>query len=108
VNNALKEWNRVLKPGGNIFITDYHPDSLGKGGKRTFKKGTKTIAVKSYVYPVALIRKLAGQLGWTERRYMQKDIDETTQSYYLQKNALDLFDKFRGTPLVYAIHFVKK
>lgn len=108
VDTVLKEWNRVLKPGGSIFITDYHPDSLAKGGRRTFNEGNKTIAVRSYVYPVTLLRKLAGQLEWTECRFIQNDIDETTRSYYLQKNALHLFEKFKGTPLVYAIHFVKQ
>ena len=33
---ALQEWNRILKPGGEIIITDYHPVALAKGGKRTF------------------------------------------------------------------------
>ena len=36
IRKAITEWNRVLKPGGDIIITDYHPSALAKGGKRTF------------------------------------------------------------------------
>jgi ubiquinone/menaquinone biosynthesis C-methylase UbiE len=107
IENAVQEWNRVLKPGGHITITDYHPDTLGKGGKRTFKAAGKTIAVKSYVYPLALVRQLAGQLGWKETRFMQREIAEEVKAYYEQQDALHLYETFKGTPLIYGIHFMK-
>jgi ubiquinone/menaquinone biosynthesis C-methylase UbiE len=107
IENAVQEWNRVLKPGGHIIITDYHPDTLAKGGKRTFKAAGKTIAVKSYVYPLAFVRQLAGQLGWKEIRFMQREIDEQVKRYYTQQDALRLYETFKGTPLIYGIHFSK-
>ncbi|HEX2629616.1 MAG TPA: class I SAM-dependent methyltransferase, partial [Chitinophagaceae bacterium] len=37
IETALKEWDRILKSGAHIIITDYHPEALAKGGKRTFR-----------------------------------------------------------------------
>ena len=34
--DAIKEWCRVLKWGGHLIITDYHPAALEKGARRTF------------------------------------------------------------------------
>ncbi len=107
INHAFEEWNRVLKPGGEVFITDYHPDALAKGGQRTFKHDGKLIAVRNYIHPIATIRLLTGQLGWKETRFTEKSIDDSVRGYYEAQNALAVFEKFRGTRIIYGIHLKK-
>ncbi|MBL7730223.1 MAG: methyltransferase domain-containing protein [Chitinophagaceae bacterium] len=104
---ALKEWDRILLPGGNIILTDYHPATLAKGGKRTFRFQGKTIAVKSYVHSVEEIRRQAGQLGWKVVRFTERLIDDNVKKYYEDQNATDVFEKFKGTPVIYGIHLIK-
>lgn len=107
LETALREWNRVLKPGGEIIITDYHPEALAKGGKRTFKLDGKLIAVKNYVHPIEQLKALARQLGWTELRFTERVIDDSVKGYYERQNALSLFESFRDIPIIYGIHFKK-
>lgn len=107
LETALREWNRVLKPGGEIIITDYHPEALAKGGKRTFKQDGKLIAVKNYVHPIGQLKALARQLGWTELRFTERVIDDSVKGYYERQNALSLFESFRDIPIIYGIHFKK-
>jgi len=44
-------WSRILKDKGEIIITDFHPDILASGGKRTFRHQRSSIAVKNFLKP---------------------------------------------------------
>lgn len=104
---ALGEWNRVLKPGGEMIITDYHPSALAKGGQRTFREGKQTIAIRNHVYPVRQVRHIARQLGLVELSVIEKKIDDSMRPYYEKQNALPIFDRFRGVPIIYGLRLKK-
>jgi ubiquinone/menaquinone biosynthesis C-methylase UbiE len=101
--HAITEWNRVLSPGGCIIITDFHPVALAKGGKRTFKHNNKTIAVVNYVHTIESLQSIAGQLQLVVLRLEEKVIGETSKPYYEKQNALDVFEKWKGMPIIYGI-----
>jgi ubiquinone/menaquinone biosynthesis C-methylase UbiE len=61
--DVLREWSRILKPGGEILLTDYHPVALERGSKRTFRHDNKLMAVRNFIHPIASIRQLTTQLG---------------------------------------------
>lgn len=105
---AMQEWERVLKPGGEIIITDYHPAALAKGGKRTFKHNDKVMSIKNYIHPVEKIKELAEQLDLKVLRYEEEKIDETMRHYYEKQNALSVFDTWKGTPIIYGIQLKKE
>jgi ubiquinone/menaquinone biosynthesis C-methylase UbiE len=107
LDEALKEWDRVLKPGGSVIITDYHPAALAKGGKRTFKHKGKTWAVKNYIHPIEKIRQFTRQLGWTEMRFVERVIDDSVKGYYERQNALSLFEEYTDIPIIYGILLIK-
>jgi ubiquinone/menaquinone biosynthesis C-methylase UbiE len=105
---SLKEWNRVLKANGEMIITDYHPVALQNGSKRTFRHNNKTIAVRNFIHSIDEIRRIAGQLSLVEIRFTERMIDEAIKEYYEAQNALHLYEKFKGTPVIYGIHFKKR
>lgn len=107
LENKMIEWNRLLRPGGEVIITDYHPDALQRNARRTFRHNGKTIALESFVYPISQVRSLAGQLGWSELRFAERKIDEAVKPFYEKQNALHLYQKFYGMPLIYGIHLKK-
>lgn len=108
ITDALKEWNNVLKAGGDILLTDYHPENLARGGDRTFVHEGKLIAVKSYVHPIAQIKAIAAELGWEIVSFAERAIDESMKHWYEQKNALHVYDKYKGCPIIYGMHIRKK
>lgn len=107
IKETLQEWDRVVKPGGHIIITDYHPDALAKGGRRTFKHDTETVAITNNVHPVPDIIAMGGQLGWQLLRLEERNIDDTVKHFYEKQQALSLFEAFKGTPIIYGLLLVK-
>ncbi|HXD77427.1 MAG TPA: class I SAM-dependent methyltransferase [Puia sp.] len=101
---ALTEWCRVLKPDGHVIITDYHPTALARGGQRTFREGKRLIAVRNHVYPVARILALARQLGLRPVNVIERRVDESMRPWYERRNAVQVFQRFLGVPIIYGLH----
>ena len=104
---ALTEWNRVLRSGGDMLITDYHPAALAKGGQRTFRDGKKVVAVRNHIYPIAQLLAITRRLGLTEISVIEKKIDDSMRPYYEKQNALPVFQRFLGVPIIYGLHLKK-
>jgi hypothetical protein len=97
----------VLKPGGDMLITDYHPAALAIGGQRTFREGDRLIAVRNQIYPIPQLLDVANRLGLTEVSLIERKVDETMRPWYEQQNALPVYRRFLGVPILYGLHLTK-
>lgn len=104
---ALTEWNRVLKPGGDMLITDYHPAALAKGGQRTFREGDRLIAVRNHVYPISQLLGITRRLGLKKVILTEQKVDDSMRSWYERQNALPVFRRFLGVPIIYGLQLKK-
>jgi ubiquinone/menaquinone biosynthesis C-methylase UbiE len=105
IEAALEAWCRILKYNADIIITDFHPDALAFGGKRTFSHENTQIAVRNFVHPLSLIKKILLRDGFTVVCEEEKKVDETVEHYYSAQNASHVYEKFKGFPVIYGIHF---
>lgn len=105
IEDALQTWCRISKQQANIIITDFHPNALASGGKRTFKHGDKHIAVQNFVHTTDTIKQILLKNGFKVIVHEEIKIDETVKHYYEQQNALHVYEKFKGKPIIYGIHF---
>lgn len=101
---ALKTWCRILKPNGEIIITDFHPKMLAFGGKRTFKYQNQQMSVQNFVHPVRTIKNLLKRNGFMVVAEEEIMIDETVKHYYVSQNALPVYEQYQGFPVIYGIH----
>ena len=107
IADILKEWNRLLKKDGEIFITDFHPEALRKGAKRTFKKNGKTITIKNYIYPVEKLEYMFSTLEFSVINRNEKIVNEDVKEFYVKKNALNIYEEYKNVPMIYSLHLVK-
>jgi len=105
LEQALLAWCRVLKTNSEILITDFHPSSLAIGGKRTFKYGNGHIAVRNFVHTVQFIKDFLSTHHYQLLNEAQLNIDETVKHYYKQQQAMHVYKKFEGMPIIYGLHF---
>jgi ubiquinone/menaquinone biosynthesis C-methylase UbiE len=98
---VFAEWDRVLKPGGDILLTDYHPAALASGADRTFCHDGKTVAIKNFVHPIAEIRELAGRLGWRQIEFCELKVESRHKPFYAARNALSAFKKILNAPILF-------
>ncbi len=56
VPQAMAALARLAAPGARVIITDFHPDALRRGWKRTFRSGADTIELESDPYSIDELR----------------------------------------------------
>ncbi|QKJ29919.1 methyltransferase domain-containing protein [Mucilaginibacter mali] len=108
LENSLLNWCRIVKNNGDILITDFHPQALDMGGQRTFKHNGSHIAVRNFVHQLASIKAIMSLKDWEVVSEQQIIIDETLKHYYESQNALHVYEKFKGMPIIYGLHFKQK
>lgn len=105
IHEALAAWGRIMKARGDIIITDFHPDALAAGGQRTFKHQNKPVAVKNFVHTTAAIKQVLLKENFIVINNLEIKVDEKVQHYYMAQNALHVYEKFKGSPIIYGLHF---
>lgn len=104
---AFTEWNRVLKQGGDVVITDFHPNALATGGKRNFSHNKKSISIKNYIHTIEQVTELAQEQQWQKYNMIEMPIDDSVKHFFEQQHSVEVFERSKGTFIVYGIHFKK-
>ncbi|MDN5289489.1 MAG: Ubiquinone/menaquinone biosynthesis C-methylase UbiE [Mucilaginibacter sp.] len=107
IEEAIQAWSRLLKSDGEIIITDFHPHTLAFGGKRTFKHNNAVLAVHNYVHPIYTIKEVLLKNNFSLLSQEEIKIDESMKPFYTKQNALHVYEKYKGFPVIYGIHLKK-
>lgn len=107
IENAFREWNRILIPGASVILTDYHPQTLAAGGNRTFSHQGKTISIVNHIHPVQKVQQTAARMGFKLITFTEKRIDDQVRHYYKKQQALSVYERFKGLEIIYGMHLKK-
>jgi ubiquinone/menaquinone biosynthesis C-methylase UbiE len=108
IDEAIASWSRILKNNGDLIITDFHPSMLAKGGKRSFSHEGINLSVMNYIHPLDKVGGIFNHYGLTVVKQVEKSVNEEVRPYYEAQNALSVYDRFKGMPIIYGLHLKKQ
>jgi ubiquinone/menaquinone biosynthesis C-methylase UbiE len=103
---AMGEWCRVLRPGGQLLMTDLHP-TVAAGGSRGFRQGAREVRIRHFVHPIESVMRAARRHALEPAGAEDGLVDDSLRPVYAAKNALDRFEATKGHSLVYGLRFRK-
>jgi ubiquinone/menaquinone biosynthesis C-methylase UbiE len=105
---AMQQWCRILKPGAEVLLTDYHPETLALGGDRTFVYQGRCLAIKNYVHPIEKVKQYARENGFEVLTFIERRIDPAVKPYYEKQETLGVYERFKGAGIIYGMHLRKQ
>jgi ubiquinone/menaquinone biosynthesis C-methylase UbiE len=104
---AIVEWARVLPEGGEVLFTDMHPAAAAVS-ETTFVHAGRVIAVEKHLHPVAEVEAALARSGFQVLAREERVIDESVRPHYERAGKGVVFQRLRGTPLLYGMHLRKQ
>jgi ubiquinone/menaquinone biosynthesis C-methylase UbiE len=101
---ALLEWARVLKPGGDLIVTDLHP-SAAEGGDCTFRHHGEVKAIQLFVHSPDSLKLSANRSGFSLLKMVERVVGPSMRGSYEARGARAEFDRMNGRPLLIGLHF---
>lgn len=103
-----REWNRVLKTGGDILLTDFHPVALQRGANRSFMYRDRLIYIKNHVHTLDKIRDLAAKMNWKEVGFIESRIDDRVRHIFERLDVMEAYKDSYNQLVLFGLHFKKE
>jgi malonyl-CoA O-methyltransferase len=98
---AWRELARVVKPGGSLILTDFHPEAAAYGWRRTFRANGQVYEIENHSYT---LNQLTGE-GLALREHRDAVFEEPERELF--ERAGKLFETARHTPAVLAAWWMR-
>ena len=100
METPLAELARIVRPGGRLIVTDFHPDAHRHGWKRTFRNNGRLYEIQQYPYTKERLIECARQSGLVLRELLEPCFEEPERPIFQRAGKPELFEQVRGIPAV--------
>lgn len=105
---AYAELARVCAYGGRVIVTDFHPDAVDAGHRRTFRDDDGVVReIEHHVHTPRAHRRAATRAGLTLVHRFDRAVGETVRGFYERAGRLDAYEQQCGLAVVLALAFVR-
>ncbi|MGA7992586.1 MAG: hypothetical protein WCC53_14195, partial [Thermoanaerobaculia bacterium] len=103
-----RELARVLRPGGRVVLTDFHPDAIRLGHARVFRDASGAAhAVEHVVHDWTEHETAAAAAGLAFEAAASFGVGAEVLPFYERAGKLDRFARDAGMPLLLALRFAR-
>lgn len=110
LHDGVRELSRVLSGPGAMIVSLFHPDGLKRGWNRTFRsaKRGQLYAVKYYGHEPSEYASQFEQCGLEVEEAAEPVIDESLKPFYDRASRPDLYEDFKGLPILLVFRLRKR
>ena len=101
VTETLRSIAALLAPGGRLIVTDFHPDALRKGWKRTYRHNGETVEMESRPYSLDELRAQDLDL----ELLAEPSFEEEDRAFFRSAGRGDLFERACEVAAIYVASF---
>jgi len=101
--DAITVFEQLLalpRRGGRLIISDFHPNAIRNGWKRTFMFGRETLEVESYPYSIEALIQVAESAGYRLEQLLELSFGPKQEQIFVDAGRPDLLARVRNLPAV--------
>jgi malonyl-CoA O-methyltransferase len=102
---AMREFARILAPGGTLLLTDFHPAAAEQGWRRTFRSDGHVYELENHAYTVEQLRNAVADLKLAE--CAEATIGEAERALFDAAGRPELFAAACRTPAVLLTRWIR-
>ena len=107
VGRAYSELARVADAGATIIVSDFHPEAVEAGHRRSFRLGGDLVEIEHYVHRSADHVDAARDAGLVLEEIREAAIGNDVRPFYEDAGRLDSYPGHVGLPVVLSLSFRK-
>lgn len=104
---VYSELGRVTVAGGQVVVTDFHPEAHAAGFRRTFRDGDELLEVEHYPHSLDEHRKAGAAAGLRLAAWADGTIGSSVKCHFKRAGKLARYAEHRGRPVVLGMAFVR-
>jgi malonyl-CoA O-methyltransferase len=105
LDEAVTELARVVKPGGWVIVSDFHPEGDARGWKRAFRSGGHVYEIEHYPYTTERLLETGRNAGLDLQDSHEPVLDEPERRIFQAAGKEALFEEARGVPAVLIVRW---
>lgn len=91
---------QLPRQGGLLILTDFHPEAIRNGWKRTFKHEGESIEVESYPYELGDVLARSEKSGYSLEQLLEVPFGPAEEQIFIDSGRADLLPRVRNIPAV--------
>lgn len=99
------ELSRVMKIGGHLIITDFHPSASDRGWRRTFRHSGNVVEILNIQRSIEHLSRAFQKCGFMPERIFSPCFGEPERPIFMRCGKKHLFEQSQATPAIFICLF---